>query len=178
MTVTVTPLTPGGAEVASKPTAIDGAPAALYEGAEKLSVSITGASAKYYLILAQNENAAPTEDNIRYIDQSASAGGEVVFTVYPNGLKTGERYYIFIVGSEGEKTLIASFRYYEPYMRCDVDGSGDIGLNDAVMVLRHLAELDTLEGTGFLAADANKNGVIGLDDAVFILRVIAGLEVL
>ncbi len=178
MTVEVTPLTAEGAVAAAGSATIDGAPATTYENAEKLSVEITGANAKYYLILAQNENAPPTDDNIRYVDQCTSVSGSASFTVYPDRLRRGESYYIFITGSDGSSSMIASFKYYVSFMSGDVDGSGDVGLNDAVLVLRHLAELDTLEGDALAAADADKNGSVSLSDAVCILRTVAGLSAL
>lgn len=53
----------------------------------------------------------------------------------------------------------------------DVDGNGRITLFDAVKVLNHFLEKETLEGIYFEAADVDSNGSITLFDAVGILRI-------
>ena len=53
----------------------------------------------------------------------------------------------------------------------DVDGNSRIALLDAVMVLNHYLENNTLEGVWFEAADMDSNGQVKLLDAVNILKV-------
>lgn len=54
----------------------------------------------------------------------------------------------------------------------DTNCDGALGPGDAVLVLRHLSDLQTLEGAVLKAADANKDSSIGPGDAVTILRAI------
>ena len=53
----------------------------------------------------------------------------------------------------------------------DVDGNGKVTLFDAVKVLNHFLEKETLTGANFEAADMDSNGSITLFDAVGVLRV-------
>lgn len=54
----------------------------------------------------------------------------------------------------------------------DTNCDGSLGPGDAVLVLRHLSNLQSLSDAALLAADANKDGDYGPGDAVTILRAI------
>ena len=62
----------------------------------------------------------------------------------------------------------------------DVDGNGEVGVDDARLALRAAVGLeDYAPGTPeFIAADRDFNGEIGVDDARTILRAAIGLETL
>ena len=60
----------------------------------------------------------------------------------------------------------------------DVNLDGLVNTGDAVLVLRHVAELITLNGQAALNADVNQDGNINTGDAVKILRHVAGLELI
>lgn len=147
-----------------------------YAGAEKLTITLTGATAAQYLILAQDDTGSPTESNIRYIDQVAPTDNTATFHVFPDKMENGKTYYIFIAGTGGVKEQIASFKYYLPYRLGDVDGKNGVALNDAVLVLRYLAQLEEFSGVQRLAADVDGKNGVALNDAVMILRYLAQLE--
>ncbi len=52
----------------------------------------------------------------------------------------------------------------------DVNGDGDINAKDAIMVLRHNAEIELLTGTQLTAADVNRDGYVTAKDVIGILR--------
>ena len=184
MNVELTPLDADGNKIAPSdcPAALESA-SAFYANAEQISVIVSGTdvSAAYYLILAQDA-VETQEDTIRYIDQGVQSGNSVSFTVYPDKLENGNTYHIYLAGNGGAKVEIGSFKYYVPaplYRLGDVDENGTpAALNDAVLVLRHVAELETLTGVRFLAADVDRNGTVALNDAIILLRVLAELQTL
>lgn len=129
-----------------------------------------------YLLLVLKGEGVPTAENIAYIDQAAAQNGSVSFTAYPKELTKGT-YHVYLVG--GGKTFadsqVASFKCDQKYTLGDVDDSGVITVQDALLTLRHAADLDTLTGTKFLAADVNSSGVVDITDALLILRYAADL---
>ena len=129
-----------------------------------------------YLLLVIKGGGVPTAENIAYIDQAAAQNGSVSFTAYPSALTKGT-YHVYLVGA-GKKfaeSKVASFEYDQKYTLGDVDDSGVITVQDALLTLRHAADLDTLTGTKFLAADVNSSGVVDITDALLILRYAADL---
>jgi hypothetical protein len=116
--VTVTPLGENGAAITSGRYQINGEGAfyAFYLNAVKLKVTVTDAGAQYYLIMAQEDSQSglPTRDNLRYIDQKASANGSVEFIVYPNpeAMTNGKKYVVYLAGTGGSRAEIASFMYF------------------------------------------------------------------
>ena len=52
----------------------------------------------------------------------------------------------------------------------------DINISDAIDVLRHIVDLETLSGNAFHAADTDNNGSVNISDAIDILRHIVDLE--
>lgn len=52
-----------------------------------------------------------------------------------------------------------------PALLGDVDGDGDVNINDVTVIQRHLAELEQLEGIYFHAADTNQDGTVDISDA-------------
>ncbi len=116
--VTVTPLGENGAAITSGRYQINGEGAfyAFYLNAVKLKVTVTDAGAQYYLIMAQEDSQSglPTRDNLRYIDQKAPANGSVEFIVYPNpeAMTNGKKYVVYLAGTGGSRTEIASFKYF------------------------------------------------------------------
>ena len=57
----------------------------------------------------------------------------------------------------------------------DANLDGAVDSADATAVLRHVAQLDKLEGVAFANADVSKNGNVESDDATLILRFVANL---
>lgn len=147
-----------------------------YAGAEKLTITLTGATAAQYLILAQDDTGSPTESNIRYIDQVAPTDNTATFLVFPDKMENGKTYYIFIAGTGGEKEQIASFKYYLPYKLGDVDQNTLIEVTDALAVLEHIAGIQILDNIQKLAADVDFNKEISVLDVLGILEHIAGIH--
>ena len=82
------------------------------EGDEKVLVNATGLqTGMQYLIIAQNAEGAPNENNIVY-------GTAAAFTVFPNTLETGTTYYVYLSsnassGSVTGFTQVGTFRSVE-----------------------------------------------------------------
>jgi hypothetical protein len=57
----------------------------------------------------------------------------------------------------------------------DVNSTGEVDVADAILVLRHIVGLITLEGDDLHAADVNASGAVDVADAILILRKIVGL---
>lgn len=177
---TLTPKTETGTDITAT---TEGSYESYYPGAVRFDVTLTGltANAQYLLLVVQGEKgtgtAVPTADNIVYIDQTADSGGSITFNAYPSRLTTGH-YCVYVVGSDRTYSAgnpDAQFDYYLPYTLGDVNDNGKIQANDAMLVLRHVAKLVTLDETAQLAADVNGNGKIQANDAMLILRYVAKL---
>lgn len=63
----------------------------------------------------------------------------------------------------------------EPENPGDISGDGVVNANDAIMIQRHVAGLETLSADQLKAADLNNDGIVDAGDAIAILRVDAGL---
>ena len=175
LTVTVTPCTSTKAAVNKTTAKIDNTDQDFYAEAEQLKVTVSGAAANtQQLILAQDEEASPTKDNIRYIDQDAAEGGAVTFYVYPDKLEKDKTYFIFVVGTDGNKIKLASFKYYVSYQKGDVDGENGINAYDASLILQNLVGTYDFVGNGALAADVDGENGINADDASLILQYLVG----
>jgi len=55
----------------------------------------------------------------------------------------------------------------------DANLDGKVNTGDATMILRHAAEIITLEGQGLVNADVNKDGKVNTGDATMVLRIVA-----
>lgn len=132
-----------------------------------------GASGEQTLVLLlAGDSRVPTADNLQYIDQQASDGSSISFTLKPKELTAGTSYSVYLSTTSKAVTKVASFQYGEKpaYTLGDVNGDGRINADDAVLVLRYAVELTEFNETQKLAADVSKDGRINADDAVLILR--------
>ena len=59
----------------------------------------------------------------------------------------------------------------------DVDGDGDVNINDVTVIQRHLAELEQLEGIYFHAADTNQDGTVDISDATTLQMYLAEYDI-
>ena len=182
-TATVTPLDETGAEVAKTSAEIDDAAVDFYANAVQLKIELTGVTVgNYYLVLAQNDDKTPNVENIVYIDQitatetTDATETTVTFRVFPNKLDSGVTYHVYLSSTENAREKLVSFKSYVAYTRGDVNVDGFVTLQDAIMVLKKIANnLDPdLTPNQELAADADENGSIGVIDVLFILQYIAG----
>ena len=148
-----------------------------YANAVKFGVAVNSLEDnQQYLLLVLKGDGVPTAENIAYIDQAAAQNGSVSFIAYPKELTKGT-YHVYLVGAGKPfaESKVASFKCDQKYTLGDVDDSGVITVQDALLTLRHAADLDTLTGTKFLAADVNSSGVVDITDALLILRYAADL---
>ena len=178
VTVTVVPQTAGGEAI----TEADG----FYANAEKVEVTYTEAEADsgYWLVLAQDADGVPTEDNIKYIDQESADGSSVSFTVYPSSLEGGTTYYIYVAGGNGRQQ-VASFQYYagstdtgDTYPMGDVNQDKSVDATDALWVLQIAAGKRTLASGWSVDPDVNHDKSVDATDALWLLQVAAGKRTL
>lgn len=128
------------------------------------------------VLLLAGESSVPTADNLQYIDQQASDGSSISFTLKPKELTAGTSYSVYLSTTSKAVTRVASFQYGEKpaYTLGDVNGDGIINSADAILVLRYAVELGDLTDTQKLAANVNKDAVINSADAILILRYAVG----
>lgn len=63
---------------------------------------------------------------------------------------------------------------YANRMYGDVTNNNNIAVADAISILRHIVELETLDEKSMIAADVNGNNEVDINDAILILRYIVG----
>jgi len=98
----------------------------------------------------------------------------VTFNTYKDDVATGV---VLTLDENGNLILPEAdlvFDYIKPTE--EILFTNSIQADDAVAVLRHIVELDTLVGANYEAADSNINGLIQADDAVAVLRHIVELD--
>ena len=76
----------------------------------------------------------------------------------------------------GSKYILTKETETETGMLGDVDKSGTITTDDALLILQHVAGMTELEGVALKNADVNKDTNVTTDDALEVLRVAAGLK--
>ena len=124
------------------------------------------------MLLLAGDSRVPTADNLQYIDQQASDGSSISFTLKPKELTAGTSYSVYLSTTSKAVTKVASFQYGEKpaYTLGDVDGNGKIEPADALWILQSLVDAKTLDDSQILAADIDKNGKIEPVDALKILQ--------
>ena len=156
-----------------------------YAGANRFTLTCDGLDGDYSLVLLLKEDEeqadgtegipTPTENNLQYIDQqNINTAKKATFDLFPKSLEKGV-YNVYVSTDSVNLTQVASLEYGEkpPYTLGDVDGEDGITTTDAVLVLQHVAEKETLTGGNFSAADVDKNGKIDTTDAILILQYVA-----
>lgn len=152
-----------------------------YAGAKKFSLTCKALTGKYSLalLLQQDSNAYPTEANLYYIDQKTIEEGEATFSIIPKAMTDGATYNVYVStnGENGSLTKVASFQYgpKPEYLVGDANLDNKVDVNDAVYVLRYVANLIDLGTTEMKAADANRDSKVDVNDAVTLLRYVAKL---
>lgn len=146
----------------------------VYLGAEYFMLTSSNAGSGYKLVLTQKGDGVPTVDNLVYINQSEDTAS-VSFKIYPSKLSADGTYYVYISSSTGtDRTLVATFSYYQEYKLGDADNNGKITVSDATAILQMIVGKTTFNDTQKLAADVDgKNGVT-VGDASYILQFIVG----
>lgn len=144
-----------------------------YLGADTFTLTCSNTSGETLVYLVEG-SGVPTEQNLQYIDQSGSAAE---FTLKPKGLEADKTYRVYVSTASKEPTEAASFSYGErpSYKLGDVDGSGNVDVVDAAVLLNYLAKKWTLTETNLLAADvATPKGQVDIVDAAQILNYLVG----
>lgn len=110
-------------------------------------------------------------------------GVEGLKDVYYAG--TGEQWRKIFIGMQNDALGYAEFHFDtgEPdiddipdlSMEGDANCDGTVNAKDATAVLKHVVQLELLEGEGLANADANNDGVINAKDATQILKMVVGL---
>lgn len=155
-----------------------------YAGAKKFSLTCKALTGKYSLalLLQQDSNAYPTEANLYYIDQKTIEAGKATFSIIPKAMTDGATYNVYVStnGENGSLTKVASFQYgpKPPYTLGDINNDHSVDAEDALLALKHAADLEnsTLTGTYFSAGDVNKDSLVDAEDALLILKRAAGIE--
>ena len=121
------------------------------DGADKLQVTLQDVQSdkQFIIFVLSDDSGVPTESNIVYIDQDASAAGSIGFTAYPKEIEEGVTYYIYVSsnaddGNFQDLTLIGTFVYANGEITLilgDVNGDETIDGRDAIQILRHVARL-------------------------------------
>lgn len=140
----------------------------------------------YSLVLLLDETngvtGIPTESNLQYIDQVTIQENQATFNIIPRAMTNGATYNVYVStnGTDGALTKVASFQYGKkpPYTLGDINNDGSVDSTDALLVLKHAADLDgcTLTGSYFSAADVNKDANVDSTDALLILKRAADIE--
>lgn len=153
-----------------------------YANAKKFSLTCEALTGDYSLVLLLNQdgNEYPTETNLYYIDQKTIEAGKATFSIIPKAMTTnGATYNVYVStnGENGELTKVASFQYgaKPEYLVGDANLDNKVDVNDAVYVLRYVANLIDLGTTEMKAADANRDSKVDVNDAVTLLRYVAKL---
>ena len=65
----------------------------------------------------------------------------------------------------------------EPDILGDIDGDGEITINDIALMKLHLVGISELEGDSLKAADINGNGEIDISDMAVLKLILLGLNI-
>lgn len=160
----------------------DFAPGAVRFALTYVDQSIT--ADKQYLVMVLNDNAAaPTQDNIVYIDQTTSKAGSVEFAnVYPI-LTTGKTYHMYLSSNDTGASVtsfteVASFTYSRdpsnPWSLGDVTRDGRVNSSDALIVLQATVGNVALDEEQQVLANVNHDARINSSDALMILQATVG----
>ena len=166
----------------------DGSADTWYENSDRIEVSYSGAvvGKEYGVILVKGTDLPTVNDNICFIDQVTATSTTVEFNVYPilpeettpmtlyissneTGFELKDILVSYAVGVAGEEPPATTVLYG------DVNEDGNVRLNDAVLLRRHVAGQTV--SINLANADCNANGSVQLNDAVLLARKVAGQNV-
>ena len=157
-----------------------------YANASTFTLECKELTGDYSLVLLLDETSGvtgiPTVSNLQYIDQVDIKKGEATFSIIPKAMTDGATYNVYVStnGTDGALTKVASFQYgpKPPYTLGDINNDHSVDAEDALLALKHAADLEnsTLTGTYFSAGDVNKDSLVDAEDALLILKRAAGIE--
>lgn len=154
-----------------------------YSGTDSMMLVNVDATAGH-ITFAYGDTTSPMQTNetipfIFKINGGVSAGTYDIFTL----TREGESHVNFaeerVNNAPVRRELTVQFNPLivgEPsaIMYGDVNGDGMVGIDDSILVLRHVAGLDTLSYEQLLLANVNTDNVVNVSDATAIQEIVAG----
>lgn len=148
-------------------------------------------------VVANNKGFALNVDTLNADRKTVVPGKNVVVTVPVPSAYQGKTLYAYRVTERGVVPILASTANNKitfnaggsgeyiftteklanalTQKKGDVDNGGKANTADATLVLKHIAELNTLKDEGLYFADVNGDGKVNVADATEILKIVAGL---
>lgn len=153
--------------------------ATLSSDGKSIDLTMGGLTAgnQYLVLMVSGDGTAAspsiTESTIRYIDQTASSDGTVMFKVYPSSMQTST---IYLSGEDLDLTAVATVEV--PYVLGDLNNDQTINSQDAVLLNRCLSgkiSQEELNNNSLmrLAADVNRNGAVESMDGILMNQYMA-----
>ena len=164
---------------------VDGVSRDVYKNVGKIELSFKGTVGEQtvvFLVKGSESEAVvkPTEGSIYYIDQIVATGKDAV-TIYPKNLTDAGHYRIYIADKNGytlagRLNVANSWEEYD-YLLGDVNNDGKVDSLDAFQVLKHYAQIETLDEEALKRAEVNNDGKVDSTDSFRILKKYAKLLV-
>ena len=137
------------------------------------SIKVTALPTKLEYVEGEEFDAAGIEVTAYYNNKTSEALAADAYTLEGFESTVGEH---VITVSYGGKTDAFTVTVVKKVIPGDIDGDGEISVNDALMALRAATKLATFEDEALFAlADVDHDGEITVSDALRILRVAAKL---
>ena len=174
--------TADGAAAVTATGIVNGSTGTVYKDAVKLELSFTGSAGEQYAVFLLKDNTVPTENSVKYIDQTE--GTSVTFTVYPYDLGETGSYGLYVSSTSAGYKQVATFGVTDnweeaPYVLGDVNMDGNIDSRDALLILQYSVDPVThpLNQTQFVAANVNNDSEVNSRDALLVLQKSVGMDV-
>lgn len=159
---------------------IDGQNETFYAGAERVQLDYNKnvSSGDQCLVFVLDDGTkTPNAENIVYIDQVGASGDSVSFKIYPKSLVKGKTYSVYVSTSNVANTGLdpaGTFKYNTDFIRGDANMDDKVDYNDAISILKYLANKEQITETGLLAAKVTADpGAVSYKDAIQILQYLA-----
>ena len=148
-------------------------------GVDKFALSFKGAANTQYVVFLLNGNeiypTLPDKDNIRYIDQKASAAdGTVSFNIYPDKLPSG-KYAVYVSSTKCE--CLATFDV-KAGMLGDVTLDGKVNVADVMKLARYVknSEANPIDDAAKANADVTGDDKLNVADVMKLARYVKNPE--
>ena len=88
---------------------------------------------------------------------------------------TEEQWNRILIGSDNSAFNNATIHYLAPDILGDADGNGTLDINDATLIQKHLASLETVSEDKLDLCDTDKDGYVSIKDVTLIQKYLVGL---
>lgn len=88
---------------------------------------------------------------------------------------TEEQWNRILIGSDNRAFNNATIHYLAPDILGDADGNGTLDINDATLIQKHLASLETVSEDKLDLCDTDKDGYVSIKDVTLIQKYLVGL---